>query len=138
MVAETLISEVDSFSTFRWWGKRLILYNVGLVVAGILAFTAYVLVVIKFENILFSRNEDWDGFSGFVLVFQGFAYLFMMLVANVCFCLGPFLEKWLKPRNVARYRKITFRLGFWCSVALPFIVPVLLLFEVGYSKYWHR
>jgi hypothetical protein len=129
--------ELSAHTILPWWGKRLIIYNVGLVLAGILAFTAYVLVITKFESVLFSPGEDWDGFSGFVLVFQAVAYLFMMLVANVCFCLGPLLEAWLKPRNVARYRKITFSLGFWFSVALPFLVPVLLLAEVAYSKYWH-
>ena len=137
MATEIGTPELSAHTILPWWGKRLIIYNVGLVLAGILAFVAYVLVITKFETVLFSQGEDSDGFSGFVLVFQGFAYLFMMLVANVCFCLGPILEAWLKPRNVAKYRTITFSLGFWCSVALPFIVPLLLLFEVAYSKYWH-
>ncbi|HYW73663.1 MAG TPA: hypothetical protein VE961_21755 [Pyrinomonadaceae bacterium] len=138
MASEIGASELSAPTLLAWWGKRLIIYNVGLVLAGILAFTAYVLVITKFENILFSPGEDWDGFSGIVLVFQAFAYLFMMLVANLCFSLGPVFEFSFKPRNVARYRTVTFSLGFWFSVALPFIVPVSLLFDVAYAKYWHR
>ena len=129
-----------SSETFRWWERRRLLYNVGLIVAGGLAFAAYVAVLIRFQDIIDGPNPaQADEFSGFVLFFQGIGYLFMMFVANICFFLGPLSEWWFRPRNVDAYRKITFRLGFWCSVALPFGIPtLLLLLAVFYPTYWQR
>jgi hypothetical protein len=60
-------------------------------------------------------------------LFQGFAYLVMIGVANLCYYLGPWSERLVRPANVARYRKIVFQLGFWFSVLLPF-TPAALLF----------
>jgi hypothetical protein len=97
-------------------------------------------VIIHFQDVIDApKPSQADEFSGFTLVFQGFGYLFMMFVANVCFFLGPLSEWLLRPRNVGRYRKIAFRLGFWCSVALPFGIPTFLLsvatFYPGYFRW---
>jgi hypothetical protein len=37
------------------------------------------------------------------------------------------LKRGLKPTNLDRYRRVTYQLGFWFSVLLPFGVPALLL-----------
>ena len=125
---------------FRWWESRRLRYNVGLVLAGILAFAAYVVVIVHFENVITAPDpSENDEFSGLTLLIQGFGYLFMMFVANVCFFLGPLSESWLHPRNVDAYRRLAFRLGFWCSVALPFGIPVLLLLlALFYPAYWQH
>jgi hypothetical protein len=126
--------------SFRWWESRRLLYNAGLVGAGVLAFAAYVLVIIHFHDVMRAPSpSEEDQFSGLTLVLQGFGYLFMMFVANVCYSLGPLSEGWVRPKNVNAYRRILFRLGFWCSVALPFGVPALLtLLAVFYPAYWQR
>ncbi len=126
--------------SFRWWERRRLRYNLGLVVAGILAFAAYAFVLIRFQNVIRAPDpSEEDAFSGFTLVLQGFGYLFMMFVANICFFVGPLSEWWLRPRNVDAYRRRAFRLGFWCSVALPFGIPVLLfLLAVFYPAYWQH
>ena len=122
----------------RWWESRRLGYNAGLVIACILAFAAYTFVLIHFHDVIRAPSpSEEDAFSGLTLLLQGFGWLIMMFVANVCFFLGPLSEQWLRPRNVDAYRKIAFRLGFWCSVALPFSIPVLLtLLAVFYPAYW--
>src|SRR5271169_4543065 len=80
----------------------------------------------------------YPGASSFVLpaigrlrsshLFQGFAYLVMIGVANLCYYLGQWSERLVRPANVAGYRKIIFGLGFWFSVLLPFIPSALLSF----------
>ena len=62
----------------------------------------------------------------FTTAFQGIGYLFMMGVANVCYFAGPLSESLIKPKNVDRYRRVTFQLGMWFSVLLPFSIPVIL------------
>ena len=69
---------------------------------------------------------DWE-ITVLTALFQGFAYLVMVGVANLCYYLGPWSERLVRPANVARFRKIVFRLGFWFSVLLPF-TPAALLF----------
>lgn len=126
--------------SLQWWESRRLRYNAGLLVAGILAFIAYAFVLIHFQDVIRAPGlSQEDAFSGLTLILQGFAYLFMMMVANVCFSLGSISERLLRPRNVEAYRKITFRLAFWCSVALPFSVPLLLAFlAVFYPAHWQH
>jgi hypothetical protein len=140
MSAEYVIHKPLPSESLQWWESRRLRYNAGLVVAGILAFVAYAFVLVHFQDVIRAPDPSQeDAFSGFTLILQGFGYLFMMLVANVCFYLGPISERFLRPRNVEAYRKITFRLGFWCSVALPFSVPLLLTFlAVFYPAHWQR
>jgi hypothetical protein len=136
-VADAIVGVIRS-PTVWWWEKRRLLYNLGLVVAGILAFACYVFVLIHFEDVIRAPDPSQeDAFTLFTIGLQGFGYLFMMLVANVCYFLGPISEKLIRPHNVDAYRKIAFRLGFWGSVALPFCVPVLLtLLAIFYPAYW--
>ena len=138
MLAQDVIQKPRASESLRWWESRRLRYNAGLLVSGIIAFAAYAFVLIHFQDVIRAPSpSEEDAFSGFTLVLQGFGYLFMMFVANVCFFLGPLTELWFRPRNVDTYRKTAFRLGFWCSVALPFSIPVLLtLLAVFYPAYW--
>jgi hypothetical protein len=61
-------------------------------------------------------------------MFQAVGYLIAVGVANLCYFLGPISERILEPRNVPAYRKITYNIGFWFSVLLPFLMPAI----VGY------
>ena len=62
----------------------------------------------------------------FTTAFQGLGFLFMVAVANVCYLAGPFCESVIKRTNLDRYRRVTFQLGFWFSVLLPFTIPVIV------------
>jgi len=66
----------------------------------------------------------------FTIFFQGIGYLFMIGVANVCYFLGPFSERVIRPSDPQRYRLACYRLGFWFSVLLPFSIPTLLALSV--------
>jgi hypothetical protein len=119
----TLPEDPSLLTTDKWWASRRRRYNVALVVAGLLAFICYAIVVdwcIRIEP-----SGDFE-ITLFTTAFQGVGYLFMMAIANVCYYLGPFSERVVRPTNVAVYRNTTFRLGFWFSVLLPFTIPTAL------------
>jgi hypothetical protein len=109
-----------------WWEQHRVRYNIGLVVAGLLAFVCYVVVVDR--GISTGRMPDAE-ITLFTTAFQGIGYLFMMGIANVCYFAGPISESLLKPMNVDRYRRVTFQLGFWFSVLLPFSIPAIVAFS---------
>jgi hypothetical protein len=108
-------------SSFVWWNARRLRYNVALVIAGILAFIAYLAV----GSTMLPPDADFE-VTIFTTLFQGIGYLFMIGVANVFYFLGPLSERVVRPRDPERYRCICFRLGFWFSVLLPFSIPTLL------------
>src|SRR5580698_11584729 len=110
-------STAPPISSKDWWGRRRLRYNIGLVVAGLSAFGCYVVVVLW--GISIRAIPDLGAITGLTTVFQGMGYLFMMVLANICYCLGPLFEGFVAPADLERYRRITFRLGFWFSVLLP-------------------
>ena len=105
-----------------WWEARRLRYNVGLAVAGFLAFIAYAVL----GSLLLSDDPNFE-ITIFTTFFQGIAYLFMIGVANLCFFLGPLSERFVRPLDLPRYRRVCFRSGFWFSVLLPFSVPALVV-----------
>ena len=108
-------------------------YNKALLMAGILAFIAYVAV----GTTLLPREADFE-VTIFSTLFQGIGYLFMVGLANLFYYLGPLSEEAFQPNDPERYRIICFRLGFWFSVLLPFMIPLglaaLALFHPVYSR----
>jgi hypothetical protein len=108
--------------SFRWWLDRLPKYNLGLVIAGISAFIAYVLI----GSLLLPATEEFE-VTFFTLLVQGLGYLIMMVVANVCYFIGPVSESVLRPDDVVRYREKSYKFACQLSFALPFCVPVMLL-----------
>lgn len=110
-----------TISPSAWWKARRLQYNVGLVVAGFLAFIIYVVV----GSTMLPPDADFE-ITIFTTLFQGVGYLFMMAIANVCYFLGPLSESFVQPANPERYRRVCYQLGFWFSVFLPFTIPTLL------------
>ncbi|MEE9448991.1 MAG: hypothetical protein V3V72_02985 [Ignavibacteriaceae bacterium] len=109
-----------------WWESHRLKYNIGLIIAGVLAFVFYTIV---FETkVPFSPENE---ITLFTTLFQGIGYLIMMGIANFFYFLGPISEKIFNPNNVDKFRKVTFNLGFWFTFILPFSIPVMLLFT-----YW--
>jgi hypothetical protein len=106
-----------------WWEQHRLRYNIGLVVAGLLAFVCYVGVV---DRGISSGAMPGAEITLFTTAFQAVGYLFMMAVANVFYFAGPLSESLVKPTNIDRYRRVTYRLGFWFSVLLPFSIPALV------------
>jgi hypothetical protein len=113
-------------TTEDWWSRRRLRYNIGLVVAGVLGFGLYIVAVDRCIDL--RAPGDWE-ITIFTTVFQGFAYLVMIAVANLCYNLGAWSERVIRPANLASYRKTIFGLGFWFSVLLPLLPGVLLLVD---------
>ena len=107
-----------------WWEQRRLRYNIGLVLAGLLAFVCYVVAV---DRGISAGAMPGAEITLFTTAFQAIGYLFMMGVANVCYLAGPWSESLVKPTNLDRYRRVTYWLGFWFSVLLPFSIPALVL-----------
>lgn len=112
-------------SASEWWGARRVRYNLALAGAGLLAFVLYASLVWSNPG----KLPDAE-ITLFTIIFQAFGYLLVIAVANVCYFIGPISERIVKPANLLRYRKTTYALGFWFSVALPFAVPALVLVVV--------
>src|ERR1700687_4006493 len=112
MLADYVKRNPFTSEPFRWWERRRLRYNIGLVAAGVLAFVAYAGLIVRYGDIINAADPSQaDEFSGFTLVFQGVGYLFMMFVANICFFLGPLSERWVHPDDVISYREKAFRFG---------------------------
>lgn len=95
----------------------------GLVVAGVLAFVAYAAI----GEMCLDRLNGFE-VTLFTILLQGLAYLAAMAVANVCYLLGPLSEQLICPTNPMAYRRRTFRVGYWFSVALPFLIPLSIVY----------
>jgi hypothetical protein len=103
-----------------WWNARLPRYNAWLVGAGLLGFLLYAAVI----EVACTCDSEAE-ITLFAIPFQALGYLFAMAVANLCYSLGYIVERILKPRDVARYRRVTFAAGVGLSVAPPLLVPAL-------------
>ena len=115
---------------WEWWASQRRRYNKGLIVAGILAFALYVIVVTTFRKYI----PDAE-ITVFTTAMQGIGYLIMMGVANVLFFIGPISESVINPKDRLRFRYIAFGLGYWGSASMPFLVPVLLVTQVFTSPH---
>src|SRR5215510_9440567 len=72
----------------EWWGHRRLWYNVGLIIAGALA-AAVQSAMVSWGISKGSLPPGPDPEATFKMILDGIAYLFMMGVANLCYCLGP-------------------------------------------------
>jgi hypothetical protein len=111
----------------NWWRRRRRRYNLGLVVAGVLAFASYAWI---FEARVIPRcvregRTDCE-ITLFTIFFQGCGYLVAMGVANLFYSFGAPAELLLHPADPPRFRQTVYGLGFAFSLLLPFSVPVLL------------
>jgi hypothetical protein len=109
-------------SASEWWGRHRLRYNIGLVVAGFLAFACYVGVVAWGDSIGAVPNAEINLFT---TAFQAVGYLFMMAVANICYFLGPLSERIIKPTV---FRALTVQHSR--SSGLPVLDPSLVVARI--------
>jgi len=112
-------------SAAQWWSARRLRYNVALVLAGLGAFILYVVLIWSFEE-----RMNQAEVTAFTVGFQASGYLVAMAVANVCYFLGPLSERVVKPADLNSYRTVVYNLGLWFSVALPFLVPAVIVYVI--------
>lgn len=104
-----------------WWSQKRRRYNVGLVVSGSIAFILYVAIAWVWEERL-----PCVEITAFTVAFGGVAYLIVIGLANIFYYLGPLAEFVLNPADPMILRQRLYALGFWLSVSLPFLVPLLV------------
>jgi hypothetical protein len=109
----------------QWWAKKRAKYNAGLIIAGFTAFIAYVIL----SGILIAPFDNNFEVTLFTIVFQGVGYLFMMLIANLFYNLGPLIDRHYNKNNTEEFRERLFNFGFRFSVGLPFLIPISIVVE---------
>lgn len=108
--------------SWRWWESRRLRYNIGLAVAGVLAWALFAIET--------SLLTDWFSISVSVTLAQGLAWLVAMGIANLACFLGPISEGIVKPGDPDAYRRRIYGLGFWFSMAVPFLFPAVTLIAI--------
>ena len=112
---------MDTVGARTWWRRQRLVYNAGLVAAGMAAFCAAGMIR------EFSRKPVPEtGVTPFTLLFQMLEYLAAMAAANLCYSLGPALERFVREDRVEQYRRWAFGCGFVVSLIAPLAIPVWL------------
>lgn len=106
---------------WSWWQAQRRRYNRGVLIAAAIAFVLYGGVIELCPDL----PEEME-MTAFTVAGQFVAFIGMMAVANVLYCLGPIAETAIRPSNARRFRGRLFGAGYWFSVALPLMPPVLL------------
>lgn len=107
---------------WRWWEARRLRYNVALALAGSAAYALYWGLLLTYNAPLFL---DWRQILAQTL-FLGAGYLGVMGIANIFYVLGVLTESIAKPEDVDHFRERTWAIGFWGSIALPFLFPLVV------------
>ena len=114
-------------SALGWWFSKLWFYNLGLVVAGIMAGAlAGIISQWKWDKISAAALAHGE-LPELNLFLSGAMYLVMMVIANLCYQAGPVAEMIVRPRDRARFRRLLYRTGFLFSFFLPFAAPLSVL-----------
>src|SRR5579872_366569 len=98
-----------SGDSWTWWQARRLRYNLTLAAGGWIGYGLTVGLNYAFGHPVW---KDWRGGLGMTL-FLGTVYLAVMGAANICYLLGPALERGVDPANLDRYRKTAWTMGTW-------------------------
>lgn len=104
----------------RWWESRRLRYNLALAGAGWAAYAAFWLVLIGFGH---AETVDIQLAVRMTIVL-GVGFLVVMGVANVLYLLGVVVESLARPEDATGFRETFWNLGFYGSIALPFLFPL--------------
>jgi hypothetical protein len=105
----------------EWWGARRLRYNIGLIVAGLSAFAMYVWA---FE--VHCRTVPDAEITLFTTAFQAVGYAIAIGLANLCYQLGPTVERIVPAQRVDSYRRAAYSAGLVFSMAAPFSIPAIV------------
>jgi hypothetical protein len=113
------MSEEKDKISMEWWTARRLRYNIGLAIAGLIAYIIYFIAVISFVH----KFE----FNLFIIFFQCLVYLFMTILANIIYTLVYYIERDFNSGNSEKYRKNLFIIFCAISYILPFSIPLLFI-----------
>jgi hypothetical protein len=105
-----------------WWRAKRCKYNIGLIIAGFIAFVLYCVL----GEIFITPREEFE-VTIFTMTFQGIAYVVMMCVANIFYTLGWIADLFFNTNNSQRFRERLFAFGFWFSFALPILFILIII-----------
>ena len=106
-------------STSAWWATRRLRYNAFLLLGAVASLLCLLAVAW-----LFAARLPCLEITAFSVAFGGIAFLVGLGLANLCYFLGPLSERWLRPKNVLRFRRTAYALGTAISLLLIFF-PVV-------------
>jgi len=109
-----------SGDAWTWWQARRLRYNLVLAACGWLAYGTALGTALAFGKPMW---RSWQGGLSMTL-FLGTGFLVLMGVANVLYLLGPAVEAWVRPADVARYRRNAYAMGLIGSACVPFVMPL--------------
>ena len=110
-------------ATWAWWEARRLRYNLGLGLAGWIAYGLALALGIVFGQPLWS---SWQlGFS--ITILLGAGFLVLIVCANICYLAGAAMEALVCPSDPLAFRTSAYWLGFWGSAAVPFLFPLVVL-----------
>lgn len=106
---------------WSWWEGRRLGYNIALGLSGWVAYGLTLALYHAFHRFYFTSFE----FALSVTLLLGCGFLVVMGAANIFYLLGALTESIVAPADRAAFRRQAFALGFWGSVAAPFIFPLI-------------
>ncbi|ATQ42066.1 hypothetical protein [Caulobacter mirabilis] len=109
-----------------WWERRRLRYNLGLAVAGWAAYGAVWLTMLGLGEPMPDTPREILS----ITLFLGTGFLAIMVGANLAYLAGVLTETVVRPVDVEGFRRRTWSLGFWGSIALPFLFPLFVLSAV--------
>ncbi|PJJ64020.1 hypothetical protein [Chryseobacterium geocarposphaerae] len=113
----------EKYNLGKWWFNRRIKYNVGLLISGFVSFNLYWLLG---ELLIFPYDDTFE-VTLFTMSFQFVGYFFFILLANVFYFLGYFVDVFFNKNNSEEFRTNLFNSGFIFSLFIPFIIPILIV-----------
>jgi predicted transporter len=103
----------------KWWINKRNELNFGLVISSFISFLSFIFL----SNILTVDIAD-----GLLLIFYHFLiYLFIMLIANLLYGIGYYIDSKFNKDNSLNYRQKLFKIEFWILIVFSFIKPILLI-----------
>jgi hypothetical protein len=115
----------------EWWSQRRLNYNLGLIISGFIAFVLYVILGI---NLIMPYDFEFK-ITLFTIVFQGIGYSVMIVIANLFYSLGVRKDLNYNKENTNDFRDNLYSLGFWFSVSLPFLAPIMIVISFFLNFY---
>lgn len=110
----------ELFNIRKYWLKYRYIYNIALIIAGILGFISYCIVGSTFIN-YFEVTIS-------AIFFQGIMYLIMMGFANITYTLFMNIDCWINKSNQNNLvHKIIYYGYFALSCLLPFSTSAILI-----------
>jgi hypothetical protein len=107
---------LDHLSTpIQWWRSRKKHFNIGLILgAAFLLLMSGLIYSLSSRTVPITASEVSQYFT-----LLAFAYAFYILIANLAYSLGSWIDRKFNTHNSVRFREDLFTLGYWLTVCFP-------------------